>query len=246
MDRNNNNRDPENTNSVENHADVRGNGNKTNQAGGHIVEGDYNPSPDEGRVKADAMNALVEISSSIGRFFLRTGVGDRLERLSFPSAGIVAVFLLTVLGNDVHAAFELTGIAGTLTGIAAYAYSQFSGPLLAALGERLAIAAVLALLLGLPIWYRVARLTTTCETCNQPFATLRRTIAYPSRASFDQEGNRHVPMEDEWFCIYCDGDVEIAGNTQSGDEGESAPPVMTDGGGDNDAGVCSCSCHNED
>lgn len=239
MGRKNNDRDSEKHHSAENHASTTGNGNKTYQAGGDIVEG--NKAPDEGRIKTDIFTFFSEVSCSIGRFLFKVGIGDRLERLSFPTAGIAVVFLLTILGNNAHAATDPAGITGALLSVAAYAYSQISAPLLGILGDRLEIAMILALLVGLPIWYTSEKFFSTCNRCGQPFAAMSRTIEYPSRSTVDGEGNRHVPVDRDRFCIYCDGDVE----DDDPNHGETAPQVMADGGGDNDAGVCCCSCHNE-
>lgn len=231
MRRENNDRDIENNHSVENHANTRGNGNKTYQAGRDIVNGDKYP--DEGRVKTDPLTIFSEISCSIGSFLFKIGVGDRLERLSFPTAVFVGVFFLTILGNDVHATSDLTGIAGALSGAAAYAYSQISAPLLEALADHLEIGVILAVPIGLPIWYKWEKFGSTCDQCGQSFAAMWRTIEYPSRSTVDGEGNRHVPVDRERFCIYCDGDAED--DHSSRDEG--TPQIMVDGG-DDDASTC--------
>lgn len=237
-------RGKENNHSAKNHAAVSGNNNETNQAGRDIVNGDVNKFPDEGRVKTDVFTMLSEISRSIAKLLFKLGVGDRLERLATPATAIIAAVGLIVLGDMANTAFEPTGTLGMFTEGAASISYQTGDLLSGILADRPEIA-LIALLVLIPVWYKGEKFTSTCVNCNRPFAAMTRTVEYPSRASFDQEGNRHVPVDRERFCMYCDGDAEIADDTHSGDEGESAPQIMADGGGDDDAGACSCSCHNE-
>lgn len=81
------------------------------------------------------------------------------------------------------------------------------------------------------LWYKVEKFTSTCSRCDRSFAAMTRTIEYPSRTSFGQEGDPHVPMDSSRFCIYCDADTEIADDTPFDDGGENAPRIMADGGG---------------
>lgn len=242
MRKKNNDRDTENTNSVENNANIRGSDNTTKQAGRDIIEGGSHP--DEGRVKNDPFTIFSDLSRSLAELLFKLGVGDRLERLSYPMAALLAIFFLPIGGDTAQDFFEPTGAAETALNAAAYVYTQISAPLIEFLTGRWEIAVPLVLLVVLPIWYKMTKLDSTCDECGQHFAVVWRTIEYPSRSTVDAEGNRHIPVSRERYCVYCDGDVEPDGSNRDGDE--SAPQVLADGGDGGDAGGCCCSCHNED